>query len=55
MPQFGVVDPVLRNTTAVHEYDPNNWGPIEADRIITSDGGWYNPKPIADKVMGAKK
>jgi glucose-6-phosphate 1-dehydrogenase len=40
-----VVDPVLGNTTPVHEYDPNTWGPPEADQIIVADGGWHNPSP----------
>jgi glucose-6-phosphate 1-dehydrogenase len=39
-----VVDPILRSVTPVGEYEPNTWGPAEADRIITNDGGWYNPK-----------
>ena len=42
-----VVDPVLGSKTTVHEYDPNTWGPPEADRIIAADGGWHNPTPAA--------
>jgi glucose-6-phosphate 1-dehydrogenase len=38
-----VVDPVLGNRTPVHEYEPNTWGPAEADQIIVADGGWHNP------------
>jgi glucose-6-phosphate 1-dehydrogenase len=41
-----VVDPVLGNETPVHEYEPNTWGPAEADRIIVADGRWHNPKPV---------
>jgi hypothetical protein len=44
-----VVDPVLRNGTPVHEYEPNTWGPIEADQIIPGDGGWHNPKFLGEK------
>jgi len=40
-----LVDPILRNVTPVHEYEPNTWGPAEADRIIRGGGGWHNPKP----------
>ena len=40
-----VVDPVLGNKTPVHEYEPNTWGPAEADQIIVADGGWHNPSP----------
>jgi len=52
---WNVVDPILGNTTPVHEYDPNTWGPTEADPIIADDGGCHNPKPIADKAMEATK
>ena len=52
---WSVVDPVLGNATPVHEYDPNTWGPLEADRLIAGDGGWHNPKPSAEKVVEAKK
>ena len=40
-----VVDPILENGTPVHEYEPNTWGPTEAERIIAGNGGWHNPKP----------
>ena len=42
-----VVDPVLGAVTPVHEYEPQTWGPAEADRIIAHDGGWRNPTPVA--------
>jgi glucose-6-phosphate 1-dehydrogenase len=41
-----VVDPVLGNKTPVHEYEPNTWGPAEADQIIAADGGWHNPSSV---------
>ena len=41
-----IVDPILGNVTPVYEYEPNTWGPEEADRIMTGDGGWHNPKPV---------
>ncbi len=50
-----VVDPILGNATPVHEYEPNTWGPMEADRIIAGDGGWHNPKPLAGKTLVATK
>lgn len=37
------VEPILGATTPLFEYDPNTWGPNEADRFI-GDGGWHNPK-----------
>jgi len=50
-----VVDPILGNATPVHDYEPNTWGPIEADSIIAGDGGWHNPKPLAEKTLVATK
>ena len=52
---WSVVDPILGDAAPVHEYDPNTWGPIEADRIIAGDGGWHNPKPITDKAKETTK
>jgi glucose-6-phosphate 1-dehydrogenase len=39
-----VVDPVLGDMTPVHEYEPNTWGPPEADAIIGGEVSWHNPK-----------
>ena len=39
-----IVDPVLNAATPVYEYEPNTWGPREAERL-TPEGGWQNPKP----------
>jgi glucose-6-phosphate 1-dehydrogenase len=38
-----IVDPVLGGTTTLYFYEPNTWGPTEADRMIAADGKWYNP------------
>ena len=46
--QWKIVDPILGNATPIFEYAPHSWGPPEADRIIESDGGWYNPEPSPD-------
>ena len=40
-----IVDPILENLTPVYEYEPNTWGPAEANRIIGDDRGWHNPTP----------
>src|SRR3989454_804943 len=37
-----IVDPVLKSGTPIHEYEPNSWGPPEAERV-TPPGGWRNP------------
>jgi glucose-6-phosphate 1-dehydrogenase len=43
-----VVDPVLRANTPLHPYEPNTWGPPEADRIIARDGAWHNPAATSE-------
>jgi glucose-6-phosphate 1-dehydrogenase len=39
-----VVDPILDQATPVYQYDPNTWGPPEADRVRPPEG-WQNPTP----------
>jgi glucose-6-phosphate 1-dehydrogenase len=39
-----VVDPILGNVTPVHRYEPNTWGPHEADVLVADEGGWHNPR-----------
>ncbi len=46
-----IVDPMLKATTPVYEYDPDTWGPSQIDQV-TPPGGWQNPastevEPIA--------
>jgi glucose-6-phosphate 1-dehydrogenase len=50
-----VVDPVLGNTTPVHAYEPNTWGPAEADQLTVADGGWHNPTPVATTAHAATR
>jgi glucose-6-phosphate 1-dehydrogenase len=38
-----IVDPVLKASTPVLEYEPNTWGPREVDARVTPSGGWQNP------------
>jgi glucose-6-phosphate 1-dehydrogenase len=40
-----VVDPVLGNIMPVHEYEPDSWGPAEADTLIARDGSWHPLMP----------
>jgi glucose-6-phosphate 1-dehydrogenase len=35
-----IVDPVLRQTGPVIEYEPGSWGPREADALVAGVGGW---------------
>jgi glucose-6-phosphate 1-dehydrogenase len=37
-----IVDPVLKDGTPVHEYEPKTWGPAEAE-AVAPPGGWQNP------------
>ena len=37
-----IVDGVLKAETPIFEYEPNTWGPIEAERLEPV-GGWSNP------------
>jgi glucose-6-phosphate 1-dehydrogenase len=39
-----VVDPILESRTPLAQYEPNTWGPSEADRLIADAGGWHNPE-----------
>jgi len=38
-----IVDPLLKQSTAVYEYEPGTWGPAEANQKVTPPGGWHNP------------
>jgi len=40
-----IVDPVLKEITPVHEYEPGTWGPEEADTKLAPAEGWQNPTP----------
>jgi glucose-6-phosphate 1-dehydrogenase len=39
-----IVDPILGDATPVFGYEPNSWGPPEAERIRPPEG-WQNPQP----------
>ena len=38
-----IVDPALKATTPVYEYEPGSWGPSEVDQRVSPPGGWQNP------------
>lgn len=38
-----VVEPTLRCPPPVVAYEPDSWGPAEADDLIAGDGGWHHP------------
>jgi glucose-6-phosphate 1-dehydrogenase len=38
-----IVDPILKKTISVYEYEPNTWGPAEVQQTVEPAGGWLNP------------
>jgi glucose-6-phosphate 1-dehydrogenase len=42
--QWRTVEPILGNATPCCTYEPNTWGPAEADLLTADAGGWLNPK-----------
>jgi glucose-6-phosphate 1-dehydrogenase len=46
--QWRVVEPVLDNATAFYPYEPETWGPAEAEALIGRDGPWRNPSVAAE-------
>ena len=49
--QWRIVEAVLGNSTPLHEYDRNTWGPEEARSILNDSDEWLNP----DSAAGAFK
>ena len=41
--QWRIVQPILGDATPVHEYEPNTWGPAQAENMMDAEGGWLNP------------
>jgi glucose-6-phosphate 1-dehydrogenase len=40
-----VVDPVLRSSVPVEDYEPDSWGPAAARAVVAGEEGWHDPKP----------
>ena len=38
-----IVDTALKAETPVYDYEPGTWGPREAEKTVSPDGGWQNP------------
>jgi len=38
-----IVDPVLKASTPVYEYEPGTWGPAEVEERFAPIDGWHNP------------
>ena len=39
-----IVQPILGNVMPVFDYEPQTWGPKEADQIAAGHCGWHDPK-----------
>jgi glucose-6-phosphate 1-dehydrogenase len=42
---WAVVEPVLKSHHRARPYKRDSWGPKEANALVASAGGWYNPTP----------
>jgi len=38
-----IVDAYMKSDTPVFNYEPQTWGPMEADKMLLAYGGWNNP------------
>lgn len=38
-----IVDPALKASTPIYEYEKGAWGPSEVDQRVSPAGGWHNP------------
>jgi glucose-6-phosphate 1-dehydrogenase len=41
---WAIVDPVIHGPSPMYDYEPNTWGPSEADALVASVGGWVTPQ-----------
>jgi glucose-6-phosphate 1-dehydrogenase len=41
--QWAIVEPVLGAVSPLYVYEPNTWGPVEADQLNVTSGGWFEP------------
>jgi glucose-6-phosphate 1-dehydrogenase len=37
-----IVEPILGNVVSVSDYNPGDWGPAEALKMMDADGGWQD-------------
>jgi glucose-6-phosphate 1-dehydrogenase len=42
---WAIVDPILKGSRQVYEYESGTWGPPQADRLVANVGGWNLPTP----------
>jgi glucose-6-phosphate 1-dehydrogenase len=51
--QWRIVDPVLKQPPPLHFYEPETWGPPDADHLVADLGGWRAPSLPAPPVRKA--
>jgi glucose-6-phosphate 1-dehydrogenase len=45
-----IVDPILENPPAIHEYERDTWGPSHVNAAIVPPGGWHDPVASAPEI-----
>jgi glucose-6-phosphate 1-dehydrogenase len=48
-----IVDPILKKSTPVYDYEPATWGPDEAAQRVAPEGGWHNPTMAPEGALPA--
>src|SRR4051812_2866621 len=43
-PAWAIVDPLLPDPGPMFEYEPQSWGPPQADALVAEVGGWNTPQ-----------
>jgi glucose-6-phosphate 1-dehydrogenase len=46
-----IVDPILKSSLPVYEYEPGTWGPRETGGRVSPPGGWHNPTLSAARAQ----
>ena len=41
---WAIVDPVIHGPSPLYFYEPGTWGPVEAEELVASVGGWNTPR-----------
>jgi glucose-6-phosphate 1-dehydrogenase len=50
-----IVDPALKTSTPVFQYEPKSWGPAQVEQTVSPPGGWVDPVVPAVKVVEGMK
>jgi glucose-6-phosphate 1-dehydrogenase len=48
------VEPVLGAMSPLYLYEPNSWGPVEADQLTAASGRWCDPITTGNEMQGAE-